>query len=279
MKNKKLFKIIVKVLSILVLLILTAIYIIPFVFTIGTSLMTFPETIAYPPNLLPKVPQFENYVVAFKNINLLHYLKNSIIITVITIVGQIFVCIPAAYAFAKKEFRLKKILYPLILFDLIVPAAVVFLPIFLTIVKFQWLNTYKSLTMPFFYSAFNIFFMTQAFRTIPDELLDAAKIDKASEFQLIKDILLPSSRSVIITVGVFTFISRWNDYFWATVLTTDDTVRTLPMAVQKLLSVGDGMTNWNVVMAGNVFLMLPMLIIYFFVSKSIKKAFTYGGIK
>ncbi|CDZ74409.1 ABC transporter, permease protein [Peptoniphilus sp. ING2-D1G] len=279
MKNKKLIKNITKILSVIALLILSAVYIIPFVFTIGTSLMTFPETIAYPPNLLPKEPQFENYVVAFENINLLHYLKNSIIITTVAIIGQIFVCIPAAYAFAKKKFKFKNFLFPFILFDLIIPAAVVFLPIFLTVVKFEWLNTYKALTIPFFYSAFSIFFLTQSFRTIPDELLDAAKIDKASEFQLIKDILIPSSRAVIITVGLFTFISRWNDYFWVTVLTTDETVRTLPMAVQNLLSVGDGMIHWNIVMAGNVFLMVPMLIIYFFASKSIKKAFTYGGIK
>ena len=104
-------------------------------------------------------------------------------------------------------------------------------------------------------------------------------MDHASEWQIITRILIPSARSVIITVALFTFVGKWNDYFWVKVLTTDEIVRTLPMAVSGLLSVGDGMIHWNVVMAGNVFLFAPMLIIYLLANRSIKQAFIYGGIK
>ena len=262
-----------------ILLVLAVIYIYPFFHMFSTSFKTFEEAGMVPPSLLPESPQFSNYAEAYGSMNLLHYLKNSIVITFCTIAGQMFVCVPAAYAFAKKQFRLKKVLLPFILFDLLVPAQVVFLPIYVLISNMGLLNTYPSLVLPFLYSAFTIFFLTQSFRTIPNELLDAGKMDRASEWQIITRILIPSSRSVIITVALFTFVSKWNDYFWAKVLTTNEAVRTLPMAVSSLMSVGDGMIHWNIVMAGNVFLFAPMLLIYLFANRSIKQAFVYGGIK
>lgn len=275
----KRYNLIWHLISIVLLVFLALMYVIPFLYTLGTSFMTLTETASYPPKLIPNSLNFDNYKIAFESIDIKHYLKNSIIVTAVTIIGQILVCIPAAYAFAKKDFKFKSFLFALVLFDLIVPGTVVFMPIYLTLTKFGWINTYLALTVPFFYSAFTIFFLTQAFKTIPNELLDSARIDKATEIQIISKILIPHSKSVIITVGLFTFISKWNDYFWNKILTTDELVRTLPMAVQKLLAVGDGMINWNVVMAGNVFLMLPMLVIYMFANKFIKQAFTYGGIK
>ena len=263
----------------LILLLLAVVYIYPFFHMFSTSLKTFEEAGMVPPSLLPESPRFSNYAEAYNSMNLLHYLKNSVIITFCTIAGQMFVCVPAAYAFAKKQFRLRKALLPFILFDLLVPAQVVFLPIYVLVSDMGLLNTYPSLVLPFLYSAFTIFFLTQSFRTIPDELLDAGKMDRASEWQIITRILIPSSRSVIITVALFTFVSKWNDYFWAKVLTTNEAVRTLPMAVSGLMSVGDGMIHWNIVMAGNVFLFAPMLLIYLFANRSIKQAFVYGGIK
>lgn len=272
-------KLILTLLSGALLLILAVVYIFPFFHMFSTSLKTFAEANMMPPKLLPEEPQFQNYAEAWDSMNVLHYLKNSVIITGCTIIGQMFVCVPAAYAFAKKQFRLKKVLMPALLFDLLVPAQIVFLPIYVIVSNAGLLNTYRSLVLPFLYSAFTIFFLTQSFRTIPDELLDAGRMDHASEWQIITRILIPSARSVIITVALFTFVGKWNDYFWAKVLTTDETVRTLPMAVSGLLSVGDGMIHWNVVMAGNVFLFAPMLIIYLLANRSIKQAFTYGGIK
>ena len=261
------------------LLALIIIYVFPLFYMLTTAVKSFTEASMFPPKLLPKEWHFENFSEVFHSMNFLHYFKNSIIVTLLTIVGQIFVCLPAAYAFAKKQFRFKRGLYLLTLFDLIVPGQVSFLPIYIILSKWGWLNTFRALSVPFMYSAFAIFFLTQAFRTIPNDLLDAARMDKSSQLQIIFKILLPSAKSVVITVALFTFVNKWNDYFWATVLTTNDTVRTLPLSVQNLMGIGDGVTQWNMVMAGNVLLFAPMFLIYIFANKYIKQAFVYGGVK
>lgn len=268
-----------RVLTALGLLALAAVYIVPLFHMFSTSLKSFSEAVAFPPALLPQRPHFENYAEAMKSIGFLHHFRNSLVVTLLTILGQILVCVPCAYAFAKKDFKGKKFLFGFILFDLMVPAQIVFLPLYVTVSNLGWLNTYQGLVVPFAYSAFTIFFLTQSFKTIPDELIDAAKMDRSTEAQIIFRLMVPAVRSVIITVGLFTFISKWNDYFWATILTTDDSVRTMPLAVKGLLDIGDGITHWDVAMAGNVILLAPMLLIYLFASKSIKKAFSYGGVK
>ena len=153
-------KLILTLLSGALLLILAVVYIFPFFHMFSTSLKTFAEANMMPPRLLPEEPQFQNYAEAWDSMNVLHYLKNSVIITGCTIIGQMFVCVPAAYAFAKKQFRLKKVLMPALLFDLLVPAQIVFLPIYVIVSNAGLLNTYRSLVLPFLYSAFTIFFLT-----------------------------------------------------------------------------------------------------------------------
>jgi sn-glycerol 3-phosphate transport system permease protein len=134
--------------------------------------------------------------------------------------------------------------------------------------------------MPFVYSAFSIFFLTQYFRTIPDEILDAAKMDRSSELQIIYRILVPVAKPAIIATMIFVFVYKWNDYFWTSILTTNETARTLTLALQNLLPVDHAAREWNIIMAGNMMLFLPMFIIYIVASKFIKQGFVNGrGIK
>jgi sn-glycerol 3-phosphate transport system permease protein len=232
-----------------------------------------------PPTLFPREVRPENYIMTWERMNFFHYLVNSALTTLFTMAGQFIVCVPCAYGFAKKQFKFKKILFGIIVFDLIVPAQVTFLSIYLIESRLGWINTIQGLVIPFVYSAFSIFFLTQYFKTIPDEILDAAKMDKSSEIQIIYQILVPMAKPVVITTMIFVFVYKWNDYFWASILTTNERARTLTLALQNLLPVDHAAREWNIIMAGNMMLFLPMFIIYIAASKFIKRGFLYGGIK
>jgi sn-glycerol 3-phosphate transport system permease protein len=262
------------------LLLLAVLFVFPFYWMITTSFKTTLEAMQFPPLWLPKEWQWENYAQAWRQAGFARFLLNSVIVTFTVVAGQMAVCVPAAYAFAKKRFGFSKVAFGLILFDMMVPGQVTFIQIYMLLSKAKLIDTYAALTVPFFYSAFGIFFLTNAFRQVPNELIDAARLDRASEMQIIFSVMLPGVMPVVITLAMFTFIGKWNDYFWTLILTKTDRVRTLPMAVNQLVDISDGnVPLWNVSMAGNTMLVAPLLIIYAAANKHIKKAFVYGGIK
>ncbi|MDR0615698.1 MAG: carbohydrate ABC transporter permease [Synergistaceae bacterium] len=258
---------------------LILIFVFPMFFMVSASFMSRYEVNMTPPALLPSEFHPENYATAWSRMNFVHYLRNSLLSTFITIAGQLVVCVPCAYAFAKKQFRFKKTLYCLVLFDLIVPAQTIFLQIYILESRIGWINTMRGLTAPFFYSAFTIFSLVQYFRTIPDEILDAARLDGCSEIRVITHIMAPMARPIIITAMIFTFVYKWNDYFWTSILTTDEAVRTLPMAVQNLMPVGHSAREWHIIMAGNVMALVPMLAVYVLANRAIKSGLIFSGRK
>ena len=208
----------------------------------------------------------------------LHYTKNSIIVTLSVVALQLLTIIPASYAFAKMDFKCKKILFSLILVTMMIPAQLIFLPVYLMFSKVNLINSYWSLILPWASSAFGIFLLRQRFMQVPDEIIEAAVLDNTPTWKIIYKIMLPQAKGTVITIALFTFISEWNDYFWPLVMTSNDDIRTLPLGVSMLKSTLDGI-HWNTVMAGNVILILPIVIIYLFAQKEIIKAFTYSGIK
>ncbi len=264
--------------AVLIALLLSA-YIFPMFYMISTSLKTMREVNVSPPTLWPEILQWKNYAEAWHKMNFFHYFKNSVLVSVMTIVGQLLVCVPCAYALAKKRFVGRRFFHTLVLFDLIVPSQIIFLSIYLIESRIGWINTYQGLIVPFIYSAFSIFFLIQTFKTLPDDVLDAARLDRCSELQIIGGIVLPMARPTVITTVMFTFVYKWNDYFWTSILTTDDAVRTLPLAIQNLMPVGNAANEWHTIMAGNLMLFAPMFLLYLLANKSIKQMFVYGGIK
>jgi sn-glycerol 3-phosphate transport system permease protein len=256
---------------------LLAAFIFPMFFMLSTSFKTLREANITPPSLIPSEFHPENYAAAWRRMNFPHYLLNSVFITVCTIAGQLLVCVPCAYAFAKKQFRFKNILFALVLFDLVVPAQAVFLSYYLIESRLGWIDTYRGLVVPFAYSAYTIFFLTQGFKTVPDEILDAARMDGSSEIQIIALIMAPIAKPVIIAATLFTFAYKWNDYFWTSILTTSEAVRTIPMAIQNLMPTDHTIREWHIIMSGNVMLFAPMFVIYILAGKYIKESFTYRG--
>lgn len=258
--------------------VLILVFFIPFYWMAITSIKTLGETLAFPPKFWVTNPQWENFQTALESIKFWDALKNSIIVTLGILVLQVVTIVPAAYAFARYEFIGKKLSFGIVLATMMIPAQLVFLPIFLLLSKFELVNTYWSLILPQATSAFGIFMLRQNFMQVPEELIEAARLDRASEFKIIYRIMLPIARPTVVTLAMLTFIGSWNDYFWPMVLTTTDAVRTLPVAVTSLSMVDGGVAH-NIVMAGNMFLIVPIIVVYMFAQKHIIKGFTYMGVK
>ena len=257
---------------------LVLVFFFPFFWMASSSLKTLGETMQFPPTLLPASPQLENYEGAWTSIPFGKYLLNSVIVTASVLVLQAITVVPAAYAFSQYDFRGRNLLFGGTLVTMMVPAQLVFLPLFVLFAKWHLINSYLSLILPFATSAFNIFMLRQTFNQMPRELVEAARLDGASEFQIVVKLFLPMAKATLVTCALLTFISTWNDYFWPLVLTTNDAVRTLPVGVASMRASESGI-NFHILMAANVLLTLPILVIYLFANKHIIKAFSYIGDK
>lgn len=257
---------------------LVLLFFFPFFWMVASSLKTLGETMLFPPSLLPADPQWQNYEGAWTSIPFAKYVMNSVIVTLAVLALQVCTVIPAAYAFSQYKFRGRGILFGVTLVTMMMPAQLVFLPLFVLFAKLNMINTYWSLILPFATSAFNIFMLRQTFNQMPQELIEAARLDRASEFKIILKLFLPMAKPTLVTLGLLTFIATWNDYFWPLVMTTNDAVRTLPVGVASLRASESGI-NYHILMAANVLLVLPIMVIYLFANKNIIKAFTYIGDK
>lgn len=259
-------------------MILLMIFVFPFLWMISTSFQTYKETLAYPPTLIPKFPQLVNYVTALASGPFGTYFKNSILITLSIIVIQLLVLIPAAYGFAKYKFKGKGLLFSLVLLAFMIPGQVTFIPVYLMMSDWGIGRTLLPQIIPFMSNAFGIFLLRQYFMQVPEELIEAARLDNASEFKILTKIMIPMSKPALATIGLFSFVSHWNDYFWPLVMTDSAAVRPLTVGISMLRET-EGISNWHIIMAGNVILVIPILLVYLFCSKQIVKAFVYSGIK
>ena len=258
--------------------ILIVIFFVPFYWMILTAIKSLDQVLEYPPAFWVSNPQWENFVTAFEEMDFLKYLKNSIIITAGVMIAQILTMVPAAYAFAKYRFRGKNIAFGVVLASTMIPAQVIFLPIFLILTKMGLINTYWSIILPQATNAMGIFMLRQNFKQVPEELIEAARLDNAGELKIMFRVMLPQAKGTLAAVTLMNFISTWNDYFWVKVLTTNDTVRTLPVGVAEL-SASEFGGYQNIIMAANILMMIPILIVFLLAQKQIMKGFSYSGVK
>lgn len=259
-------------------LIVVLLFMFPFYWMIITSFKTYAETVMDPPTFWPKLWTLEAYTTVIKSMDLWNYVKNTIIITFSVIVLQIAIMIPAAYAFAKYRFAGSNILFGLVLIAQMVPVQITFISIYLMMSKMNLLNSLWPQIIPFGANAFGIFLMRQNFKQIPDEILEAARLDNASEIQIMYQIMLPMAKSSMVTVALFSFINHWNSYFWPLVMTSDNLYRPISIAIASLKDVENGL-NWATLMAGNVLMILPLMILFIFASQKIIATFAYRGVK
>ncbi len=267
-----------RLLNVIGLIIVVAIFAMPFIWMISTSLKTLGETMIFPPKWIPDEPIWQNFMDAWNSGPFLQYFINSVIVSVGILIFQFITVIPAAYAFARYEFRFKNALFGLVMVTMMIPAQLIFLPVFLNLSEWGILDTLWGLILPFATSAFGIFMLRQTFKQVPEELLEAARLDNSTDLKIMMKIMVPMAKPTLITLGLFNFITHWNDYFWPLVMTTTEKARTLPVGIAQLRQV-DGGVAWNILMAGNVILVIPILIIFFFAQRHIIRAFTYTGVK
>ena len=159
-----------------------------------------------------------------------------------------------------------------------IPQQITFLPVYFMFSKVKLLGTLLPLILPFISNPFGIFMLRQYFMQIPQEVIEAAKLDDASNMKIMFKVMMPMAKPALITIGLLSFISTWNNYFWPLIMTSSETLRTLPVGIAALKS-SETLQMWHIIMAGNVVLVLPILIVYMLASQKIRNSFVYSGIK
>lgn len=254
----------------------------PFVWMVSASLMTYGETATR--QLAPDVPQWVNYAEAWNEANFSKYFLNSVIITTVTLLGQLFTSILAAYAFARIRFFGREFLFSVLLSTIMIPSTVTMIPNFMIIrgdiiplPGGSWLNTLQGIVVPYMVSVFSIFLLRQFFAQVPWELWDAARMDGSGHLRFLAQIVLPISKAPIFTVLIFGFIGAWNDFLWPLLVTTRDVWRPLMVGLYSFVSEAGPETQ--LMMAGSVITIIPILIIYFLTQKQYTEGIATSGLK
>ena len=260
-------------------IILMLAFVFPFYWMIITAFKTYPESLNVPPTMWPTEWTMEGYEnTFFSGENILNYFKNTVVVTAAVIVLQLVIMVPAAYAFAKREFPLKGLLFGIVLVAFMIPLQLTYIPVYLRMQDLNLIYTLWPQILPLGADAFGIFMLRQSFKQIPDEIVESAKLDSAGEIQIMTRIMLPMCKSAMVTIAMFSFIGTWNAYFWPLVMTRSRDVQPLTIVVEHLRDAELGI-RWNTVMAANTLLVLPILIVFIFASKKIIEGFAYRGMK
>jgi len=253
----------------------------PFVWMIATSLMSLGE--AQGIRWIPSSLHFENYVNAWQEAKFSEYFVNSVIITLVTLVGQVTFSVLAAYAFARIDFPGRDLIFTVMLSTMMIPAMVIIIPNFLTVTwlgrigPIKWINNWPALTIPFMGNVFSIFLLKQFFAQIPDELWDSARIDGAGHLRFLLTVVVPLSKAPLMVIIVLSFIGSWNALAWPLLVTNSPEWR--PIAVGLNNFVDEAGQELNLMMAGAFITIIPILIIYFFTQKQFTESIARSGLK
>ena len=261
----------------LLLLMVAVGMVVPFLWMISTSLKADEYILSIPPQLLPAEPTLASYQRLNELFPIARLFSNSMLAALLSTLGQLLTSSLAAYAFARIEFRARNAIFLLYLATLMIPFQVTITPLFILMRMLGWLNSYQGLILPGIFSAFGVFLLRQALLSIPRELEEAAIIDGASPWTLYARIVLPLVRPSLATLAIFAFMGSWNSFLWPLFILRDDALMTLPVGLATLH--GRWLTQWNLVMAGAVITVLPMLIVYLFAQRYFEQGVVLSGLK
>ncbi|HCZ05545.1 MAG: multiple sugar transport system permease protein [Thermotogota bacterium] len=267
--------------SILVVLLLGAVVMVfPFYYMFITSLKQAAYVFTVPPQLIPKPATFENYIFVWKEANFGRYFLNSVTITVPGVALNVFLSALTAYGFARYDFPLKEVIFSLLIATLSVPGLLLIIPQFQIVSRFGFLIDNKLtviLTAGAGGIAFNAFFLRGFFEGLPKEIEESAEIDGCNAFQVFWYIVMPMARPAIATLVIMSFLGIWDDYFWPSLILQSKHNWTLPIGIMALK--GQHTVRWNLIFAGTMIAVTPVLIIYFLLQKYFVKAVAEGGLK
>ncbi|MEB2313015.1 MAG: carbohydrate ABC transporter permease [Polyangiaceae bacterium] len=253
------------------LLAVALVWLLPYLWMLLTSMKTLPEIVRAPTAPLPSGLHLEAYREVMRSMPLARYFWNTTVMAVGIALLQMATALPAGYALAKLRFRGRALAFGMVVATLLIPAQVRFVPVFSMLARAGLTNTMSALILPFGVSAFGVFLVRQALMSVPDSLIEAARMDGASELRIIYRLLAPLLAPTLAALFLFSFVFHWNDYFWPLVMTTDERVRTLPLGIALLREQGTGV-RWHIVMAGNVLLSLPALAVFALAQKHLLRA-------
>lgn len=261
------------------LIILAIIFFIPFIWMISTSLKAEGYVMVNPPKWIPDPIIWQNYVTIFKRIPILHYLKNTLVVAIIPVIGQLFATPMIAYSLTKIPWKGSKIIFPCILATMMIPWQVTQIPLFTTWSKLGLVNTFIPLVLPAFFGApYYIYLMRQFVKGLPDSIIEAARIDGAGEFRILYGMVYPLCKPVLITIVILVFMAGWNDLNGPLLYLQDSSVYTLSIGLQSFLS--DAKQEWALMMAASTLVTIPLIILYFLAQKQIINGIsTTSGLK
>ena len=252
---------------------------------ISASLKTSQEIYTFPPDWIPRNPRWSNFKDAWQSAPFGRFYLNSIITTVGGSALELINATLGAYALAYLRFPLKNVVFAILLAALMIPAQVTVLPNYVffgstvyDLIGESWVNTYQAIILPGASVAFGTFLMRQSFLGLPREVLDAAKVDGAGHLRTLWDVVLPMARPVIVTFGLISVVTKWNDYLWPLVITQTESMRTLTVGISTFFDL-EGNTDWGLVMAATMFVIFPLLVVFIFAQRFIIEGLTAGATK
>jgi len=251
--------------------------VVPLLWMVSASLMPTGEATALPPRLLPSAVTLEHYRELFTRLRLARVLANSAGLAAAVTVVSVLLNSLAGYAFAKLQFAGRDCVFRVLLAALVIPGQVSMLPLFLMLRNMGLINTYFGVLVPGMASIFGIFLVRQYALSIPQSLLDAARVDGAGELRIYWSLVVPFCKPVLVTLAVFTFMGSWNDFLWPLIVLTDEDLQTLPVALANLL--GEHVQDVELMMAGAVLTVLPVVVMFLSLQRYYLEGIVSGGVK
>jgi multiple sugar transport system permease protein len=267
------------VLSTLAIVVGAFVMLVPFAWMLSTSLKPSSALLVLPPRFVPDEPTLAPYRSVIDAFPMVRVFFNSALVALASTAGQLVVASLSGYAFARFHFRGRDVLFYGYLATLMVPFAVTITPLFIIVRTLGWTNGYAGLIVPTMFTAFGTFLMRQFFLTLPRELEEAATLDGASALSTFVRVILPITGPAFATLGIFAFMASWNNFLWPLLIVSDRQFMTLPLALATLQGIYPGQTQWNMVMAGTVISVVPMIVVFLLAQRWVIEGVTTSGLK
>ncbi|MGH3097960.1 MAG: carbohydrate ABC transporter permease [Streptosporangiales bacterium] len=254
-----------------------ALTVLPLAYMVSLSLQSSADIFSGNPVLWPSTMHFENFVTLFERAPFGRFFINSVVMAGLITVSHLVFDPLAGYAFAKFEFPFKRTLFIVVLATLMIPFFVRMIPVYVLFSNIGWLDSYKALVVPFLTDAYGIFLMRQFIEPLPDELIDAARVDGASELRIYARVILPQTKPALAVLALFTFVFQWNNFLWPLIATSTTAMRTMPVGLTLFNQ--EYFTQWNLTAAGSVVLFIPTAALFFFTQRYLVRGIALTGLK
>jgi ABC-type glycerol-3-phosphate transport system permease component len=262
------------------LLVAAGLIVVPFLWLVSLSLQEPQAVFRYPPRFIPERFIWSSYPDAWRALPFGRMYVNSIVTSALIILGQVVTSCLAAYGLTQLRFRGRNLAFLVIISTMMVPVQATFIPAYVIVSRLGWVDTYWALVVPFVASGFGVFLMRQAFLVVPKALVEAARIDGAGHWTILTRILVPLARPAIVTLAALSFTFHYNDFFWPLIVTNSARMRTLPVGLATMiLTEGSHGTQWNQVMAADVFTVVPLLVVFVLLQRHLAPTSLTAGVK